>query len=538
MNADQRRSERRAAEPPVNKSVFIRVHPWLLVFVAAIVTTGCGLDQWWHNGFKVGPNYAPPAAPVAPAWVDAGDRRLITTQSFDCNWWAAFRDPTLDVLIDTGYRDNLDLKIAGTRILEARAERNVAVGNLFPQSQTAVADYAHAQVSRNLTLPLPRTVDIWATGLNASWELDFWGRYRRSVEAGNAEVDSSVEGYRDVLVMLLSEVATEYVQVRTFEQRLAFGRRNVEIQRGSLKLAEERFKRGVATELDERQARANLSQTESLLPALETGRRQASHRLAVLMGQPATDLARQFVPAGIPKAPAALAVGVPADLLRRRPDVRRAERELAAESARVGIAEADFYPRVTLNGFLGYAAKDLRDLIEPKSATGFIIPTVQWNILDYGRLVNNVRAEDARFRRAAFQYQQTVLTASQEVEDALAGFLQAQQQALHLRDDVLQLSRAVELSSDQFQGGLADFNRVFQTQTALVNAQDQLAVAEGEIDLNLIRAYRALGGGWECFFPGCPDVRRPACIKATLAALPTALAPPAAEEVTPRPEAK
>lgn len=536
MSADARRSVFWAATPRAQKIAFICVHLRLFFVVSAFtLSSGCGLDQWWHNGFKVGPNYSPPAAPVAPAWVDAPDHRLSTSTTFDCNWWTVFRDPTLDVLVDTAYRDNLDLKIAGTRILEARAERNVAVGNLFPQSQTALADYAHAQVSRNLTLPLPRTVDIWATGLNASWELDFWGRYRRSVEAGNAEVDASVEGYRDAIVLLLSEVATEYVQVRTFQQRLTYGRRNVEIQRGSLKLADERFKQGTATELDVRQARANLAQTQSLLPALEAGRRQASHRLAVLMGLPATDLAGQFAVAAIPKAPLEVSVGVPADLLRRRADVRRAERELAAESARVGVAEADFYPRVTLNGFLGYAAKDIRDLIEPKSATGFIIPTVQWNILDYGRLVNNVRAEDARFRRAAFQYQQTVLTASQEVEDALAGFLQAEQQAMHLEDDVQQLERAVELSTLQFEGGSADFNRVFQTQTALVNAKDQLAVAQGNIALNLTRAYRALGGGWECFLPGCRDVPRPACIQSQPALPPLS---PAPEEVSPRREPK
>jgi NodT family efflux transporter outer membrane factor (OMF) lipoprotein len=498
-------------------------HPMVAAFLlATLLACGCsGLDEWWHNGFKVGPNYATPAARVAPAWIDAGDRHLNSSPALDCGWWTAFGDPTLNGLIDAAYRENLDLKIAGTRILEARAQRNIAVGNLFPQSQSALADYAHAQVSKNLNVPIGKSLDVWATGFNASWEADFWGRFRRNVEANNAEVDASVQGYRDALVLLLSEVATDYVQLRTYQQRLAYGRRNVEIQRGSLRLADERFKKGTATELDVRQARANLAQTQSLLPPLEAGRRQASHRLSVLLGMPATDLAGLFPAAAIPKAPIEISVGVPADLLRRRPDILKAERELAAESARVGVAESDFYPRVTLNGFLGYTAKDLDELFEPKSFTGFILPTVQWPILNYGRIINGVRAQDARFQRAALQYQQTVLTASQEVEDALAGFLQTQQQANHLEDDVQQLSRAVELATDQFEGGLADFNRVFETQSSLVNAEDQLAVARGNIALNLIQAYKALGGGWEYFMQPIPQ---------TL--------PPTAEEVAPRAEDK
>jgi NodT family efflux transporter outer membrane factor (OMF) lipoprotein len=472
--------------------------------LATLFAGGCsGLQEWWHNGAKVGPNYAQPPAPVAPAWIEAGDPHLQNCPALDCGWWTAFGDPTLGNLINTAYRENLNLRIAGTRILEARAQRNIAAGNLFPQSQTAVVDYAHGQLSKNLSVPFGSKLDVWATGFNASWEPDFWGRFRRVIEASDATVDASIEGYRDALVLMLSEVATGYVQVRTYEQRLNYGRANVDIQTGSLRLAEERFRKGASSELDVRQARANLAQTESLLPGLEAGRRQASHRLAVLLGMPATDVASRFPPTGIPQPPAEISIGVPADLLRRRPDIGQAERQLAAESARVGVAQADFYPRVSLNGFLGYTAKDLNELYEPKSFTAIILPTVSWPILNYGRIVNGVRAEDARFQRAALEYQQTVLMAGQEVEDALTGFLQAQQQARRLEEEVEQLERAVGLATEQFVGGLTDFNRVYETQASLVNAKDQLALARGNIALNLIQAYKALGGGWECFAQSC-----------------------------------
>ncbi len=484
----------------------VRSNPFAVLTLAALLVAGCSnIDQWWHNGLvsKSWPAYKPlPGAPVAADWTAAAYPRIVTAPADDCAWWTVFHDPALNGLIETAYRQNLDLRIAGTRILEARAERNIAAGNLFPQSQNAVGGYAHGQVSRNLALPLPSTVNAWATGFNASWELDFWGRFRRLVEAGDATLDASVEGYHDALVLLLSEVANNYIELRTFETRLQFARRNVEIQRGSLGLAEERFKKGSATELDVSQARANLEQTEALVPPLEIGRRRASDRLCVLLGMPVSDLACTLPPAPIPQAPLELAVGIPADLLGRRPDIRRAERQVAAECARMGVAEADLYPQFGVSGFLGYAAGDLRQLFESKSFTAFILPSFEWKILNYGRVVNSIHSQDARYRRAALEYQQTVLNAGQEVEDALVGFVQTQQQARHLDASVRESGRAVELATDQFEGGLADFNRVFTTQTAMVNAQDQLAIARGNIALQLVAAYTALGGGWQFFCAG------------------------------------
>ncbi len=475
------------------------------LLVVLLAAAGCttSLRDWAHNGFKLGPNYAPPPAATAAQWIDAADNRVKCVPATDCDWWSVFNDPTLNDLIETAYQQNLDLKTAGTRILQARAQRAVAAGNLFPQSQDVMAAYAHAQVPGDILLPLPGSLDIWATGLNGSWELDFWGRYRRTVEAADAQVGVAVEDYHDALVMLLSEVATSYVQLRTYQERLEFAQQNVEIQKKSTQLAVDRFNAGTATELDVRQARSNLRQTESTISPLVIGARQASDQLCALLGLAPLDLAGQLQPAPIPKAPPEAAVGIPADLLRRRPDIRRAEREVADQCARIGVAESDLYPRFSINGFLGYAANDFSDLFASKSATGFVIPNLQWNVLNYGRLINNVRSQDAQYQQAVYQYQQKVLNAGRDVEDGLVSFLQSQQQALSLDQGVAETARAVELVNEQFQVGITDFNRVYNTESLLVTQQDSLAQAHGKIATSLIAVYRALGGGWQKFDPCC-----------------------------------
>ena len=471
-----------------------------MLLIAA--TSGCGLCNWFQNGLKVGPNYVRPSAAVAPEWIDAADGRIKNEPIQDCGWWQTFNDPTLNGLVEAAYRQNLDLRTAGTRILEARAQRNIAAGNLFPQSQTAMAATVQARVTQNLGLPIPNPVNLWANGFNASWELDFWGRYRRTVEAADADLAEATERYGETLVLLLSEVASNYVEMRTFEQRLGYAVQNVETQKGSLRIAESRFNNGTASELDVRQAGASLAQTESLIPPLVVGRRSAANQLCILLGMSPHDLANELPPNAIPCAPAKIAVGLPADLLRRRPDVRRAEREVASQSAQIGIAEAELYPRLALNGFIGYAADDLDNLFRPSSFTAVYFPTLQWNILNYGRIANRIRGQDARLQGAALQYQQTVLKAGAEVEDALVGFLQSQFQASSLERSVAESERFVQLVTIQFREGVTDFNRVFNAQSSLVTYQDQLATTRGNIALNLIQVYRSMGGGWVCFCEG------------------------------------
>jgi NodT family efflux transporter outer membrane factor (OMF) lipoprotein len=462
-------------------------------------TSGCAttLREWWHNGWKVGPNYRRPTAAVAPAWIDASDKHIDSSSIDDYAWWTALRDPTLDTLMGQAYRQNLDLRTAVARVLEARSQRGIAVANLFPQSQTAVATYAHAQLSQNLGLPLGDRLNLWATGFNASWELDFWGRYRRAIEASNADLDAAVEGYGNMVVTLLAEVATSYVQMRTFEQRLVFLEHNVEIQQGSYQLARNRFDAGTSNEVDVQQARSILLQTQSTIPTLRIGVRQAANQLSVLLGMPPTDLAAQLDRRPIPQTDATIAVGIPAELLSRRPDVRQAERQAASQSARIGVAAADMYPQFAINGFIGYTADDFTKLFQESSFTGVIFPTAQWNILNYGRIANAVRTQDARLQAAEWTYRQTVLQAAREVEDALVAFVQNTRRVQILEQSAQVADRSLKLITQQFDAGKSDFNRVYNAQAALVSAQDQLAQAEGDVAAALIAVYRSLGGGWQ-----------------------------------------
>lgn len=479
----------------------------VVAVLVVIAGSGCtGVRQWYRNGFKVGPNYHRPPAATSPAWIDSNDRRVEREQPID-DWWTQFGDPILDELIVTAARQNLDLQTAGTRILEARAQRNIAAGNLFPQTQNAMGAYVRGQtpgLSRALGMPT-NELNLLVTGFNASWEADFWGRYRRNIISRQATLDASVEAYRDALVILLADVATSYVQYRTFQQRIDYAQRNVEIQKGTLQLAETRFRVGTTTNLDVQQAKTSLAQTESTIPPLTVGLRQAANSLCVLMGMPVNDLSAMLQVRPIPHAPPEAAVGIPADLLRRRPDVRQAERNVAAQSEQIGIAQANLYPHIAINGFMGYTANDVKNLFQSASFTGLIFPTFQWSILNYGRIVNNVRGQDANLRGKVLTYQQTVLRAGREVEDNLVAFLQTQVQARRLQESVQAAQRAVDLVVEQYQGGVVDFNRVYNTQTTLVTQQDVLAQARGNIALNLIGVYRALGGGWQSFAgPGQP----------------------------------
>jgi NodT family efflux transporter outer membrane factor (OMF) lipoprotein len=474
--------------------------------LAVVLVPGCcwvpggRCRDWWCNGWKVGPNYSRPAAPVASTWIDYADPRVKSEEQQLSQWWTIFNDATLDALIQTAYQQNLTLRTAGARILAARAQLGIATGNLFPQSQSAFADYARVKLSQNVANP-PAIAwfSDWDAGLSASWELDFWGRYRRAIEAADAELDASVEDYDDVLVVLLSDVAANYVQYRTFEQRLTYARANVEIQQKSYQLATDKFEGGATTERDTHQARQVLEQTEALIPFLEIGKRQAANRLCVLLGMPPTDLEAMLgAGTGVPVTPADVVVGVPADLIRRRPDVRRAERQVAAQSARIGVAVSDLFPHFSLVGTIGVEAEQFGDLFRtPGSMIGEISPGVRWDILNYGRLVNNVRVQDARFQELAYAYQDRILNAGREVEDAMIVFLRSQEQAQHLSGSVDAAVRTVEITKEQYTQGEVDYTPVFLFESILTEQQDQLAVAQGDIALGLIAVYRALGGGWQ-----------------------------------------
>jgi NodT family efflux transporter outer membrane factor (OMF) lipoprotein len=399
--------------------------------------------------------------------------------------------------------------------------------------QEAFGGYSRNKVSSEIANAAPDLwFSNWEAGFNLAWELDFWGRFRRAIEASDAQLDASVDNYDDVLVILLADVATNYVQYRTFQERLFFARQNVEIQAKSLQLADDKHSAGATTERDVQQARQILEQTRALVPEFEIGMRRANNALCVLLGIPPQDLAHILGLDGtVPSTPPGVAAGIPADLVRRRPDVRRAEREVAAQSARIGVAESDFYPRFTLIGTLGLQSEHLGDLLDtPGSTVGTIAPGFRWDILNYGRILNNVRVHDARFQQLAYTYQETVLRAGREAEDAIVSYVKGQEQVASLTASVVAAQRTYEITFDQYRLGAVDFTPLFLFESTLTEQQDQLVAARGSVALGLIDLYRALGGGWQIRLTrGAGAGHRPDW------PVPIAVPHPAAEELPPAP---
>lgn len=451
------------------------------------------------SGCTLGPDYVTPEAPVADAWLEQGDERLSGAPADHAAWWKVFKDPVLDHLIETAYAQNLSLQEAGLRVLEFRARLGIAVGNQYPQMQQAQGGYARTQESQNVADPVPtRAFDEYAAGFDAEWEIDFWGRFRRGIESADASLLASVADYDSVLVALLAEVAATYVQVRAFEERLVLVRGNIADQEEGLRLTELQFSNGTVTELDVQQATSLLNQTRSLVPTLEIGLRQSKNLLAVLLGRPPGDIDSLLTPGpGIPIPPATVAVGIPADLVRRRPDVRAAERRAAARSAQIGIAETDLYPTFTITGSLGWQSDSSGNLFQRDSLAGSVGPGFSWNLFNYGRLENRVREADAAYQEAVVSYQNQVLEAAAEVENGIVGYLKSQEQAAFLGVSVAASQRSVDLSMLQYKEGIADYTRVLDSQESLLQLEEDQTVSRADVVLNLIAVYKALGGGWQ-----------------------------------------
>jgi NodT family efflux transporter outer membrane factor (OMF) lipoprotein len=455
----------------------------------------------------VGPDYTRPSAPVADAWLDikgaaSGDRRE------DAEWWTRFEDPVLNSLVSRALSQNLTLRQAGLRVIQARAQRGISVGEFFPQQQAVTAEVGANQLSANTPLGLgDRSFGNYSVGLEAAWELDFWGRFRRGIESTDAALDASVADYDAVLVLLAADVASTYVEIRSLQEQLGFTDANVKAQQDTLELTQVRFKAGAVSELDVTTARATLANTQSLVPELEDALHRTVMSMCVLLGRPPADLASELEGTrAVPTAPAEIALGVPADLLRRRPDVRRAERTAAALSAQIGVATAELYPAISIKGTTGFQTTSYQalghspsahNLFDANSFAGFIGLDVNWPILNYGRIENNIRVADAQFQQAIVAYQNTVLQAAADVETGLSSFLRNRERSELLEQSVQAAARTVELSLIQYRQGAADFLRVNQAQVDLVNRQNSLVIARAGIALGAIDTYRALGGGWE-----------------------------------------
>ena len=498
-----------AATTPDQRSKGSAAWRMAAILWAATLTCGCtSFQDYFHNGFKVGPNYERPPAPVAKNWIDADDVRVRSEADDISKWWTVFNDPALDSLICLAYQQNLTLREASFRVLQARGQLAISVGNLFPQTQTMNGNYTRSAISIETANSSffnsgKRWFQQWNYNFNVGWEIDFWGRLRRAVESNEATLDASVEDYDDVLVTLLGEIATNYIELRTLEQRIEYTKTNVELQRATLKIVEGGVNVKLLNELDLDQARSTLEQTEAEVPELEIAARLLNNQLCILLGIPPEELHAKIGSGLIPTAPIDVAVGIPADLLRRRPDIRRAERLAAAQSAQIGIAEAEFYPIISFDGNLGWSAQRIANLVTEPGISGTLGPAFNWNILNYGRILNNVRVQDARFQELVASYQNTVLAAQQDVENGLITFLRAQTRTKLQNQCVIDAEKAVKIALAQYTAGVIDLTRVTLLQQTLVQQQDTLAQAQGEIGLGLVQVFKALGGGWQIRLNGC-----------------------------------
>ncbi len=453
---------------------------------------------------KVGPDYVEPTTPLADRWTDQVTAEMADSTPAIEEWWEALNDTVLTELIRRAEIANKDLAIAVGRVKETRALRGIAKGGLLPD---IVLDGTYSRVMISENGPAGRfavqsggdvqPVNVWNTGLGLSWEIDLFGRIRRTIEAATANMEASIEDYRDVLVTVYAEVALNYVDVRSFQARIAFAEANAEGQRGSLLLTQNRYAAGLTSALDVAQAESNLRNTESQIPPLQVGLVAARNRLAVLLGeQPGSLIGTLADSMAIPTVDQDVTLGVPADLLRRRPDIRRAERELAAQTAIVGVATADLYPSFSLTGFIELEAIDFSDLFSGSSVGWGIIPGFSWPIFTAGKIRNRIKAEEARTEQALSFYEQTILLALEDVQTALVAYRQEQIRRDRLNDAVTATTRSVFLVRTQYIAGLTNFQNFLDAQRSLFDQQDQLASSQGQVVKNLIDLNRALGGGW------------------------------------------
>ena len=458
------------------------------------------------GGCMVGPDFQRPQTAVSTSWLETRDPRLSTASATYRDWWTVFNDPALDRLVEQAYRENLPLRTAGVRVLQARAQLGIAIGDFFPQTQQGIGSVQYVRTSdRGAIAAGFGGIDYWQSqvGLQASWELDFWGKFRRTIQSADASLLSSLADYDNTLVTLTADVANSYITIRTAEERIRIARDNVKTQEESLKIAEARFRYGTVTQLDVEQARTSLLNTQATIPPLETQLRQARDALSVLLGMPPSDLSNFLgTSSAIPVSPPQVIVGIPTDLLRRRPDIRSAELQAVAQSAQIGVAKADLFPAFSLTGNFVFLATNLgsfslSDMFRWGSRSVQVGPTVQWNIFNYGQITNNVRVQDAKLQALLLTYQNAVLSAQQDVEDNLVAFLRNQDRAQILAQSVTSAQTAVTLAIRQYREGVTDFTTVLTAQQSLLNQQDSLASTLGTISASLVGVYRALGGGWE-----------------------------------------
>jgi NodT family efflux transporter outer membrane factor (OMF) lipoprotein len=460
----------------------------------------------WAGGCAVGPNYQKPAVSAPAHWGEPLAGGETNHDASVADWWKNFHDPELDSLISRAAQSNLDLKIAQSRVREARAEYGIAVGNLLP-TVDASGSYARQRESQNQPLVgpgdhlppgIPFENNFYQSGFDASWEIDVFGGTRRAVESAKAQVAAAEFGQRDVLITLLGEVARNYVEARGYQRRLEIARDNIRAQEQSLAITQNRFTNGLTSDLDVQQAATLLATTRANVPTLETALQASIHRLGVLLGQPPEALQTELSSvAPIPTAPPAVPVGLPSELLLRRPDVAQAERQLAAATANIGVAKADLFPKFYLTGVAGFESVSASDWFDGGSRFWSAGPTVQWNIFDAGRIRANIKIQNARQEQALAKYEQTALSAFEDVENALVAYAKEQVRRRSLEDAVKSSQESLRLANQLYANGLSNFINVLDAERSLYQAQDALVQSERTVSTDLISLYKSLGGGWE-----------------------------------------
>lgn len=477
----------------------------------------------------VGPNYSTPHSKVEAAWVDSAGASGKSQSTADRLWWKSLHDPVLNHLVEIACENNPTLQSAGVKILKARAELAGSIGRLFPQQQgisggvsyyylppsgndssqfqpgtplgTALAQDLSNNNSRNGFQIGPNLFTDQML-FSSSWEIDFWGKYRRQIESDKASFLASVAAYDNALVSLIGDVANSYVNIRTTEAQIQVNQENVLVQKESLRIAQARFQAGQTSQLDPEQATTELAQTQAKIPGLENTLQQTKDTLAVQLGVPPNAVDALLKPGHLPSPPETITTGIPRDLLRRRPDVRQAGLEAASQSAKIGVQVAEMLPAFSLNGTFGYSSNNignnsLADIFNwesslVQSAASFTMP-----VFNYGRLINKVRVQDASFQEAVLNYQNTVLTAQKEVENGLSAFRYSKQSVSYLQTAVSSAKTSTRLSLDRYKAGQTDFTTVLTALEQQLNVENSLVGAQGDVMLGLVLTYRSLGGGWQ-----------------------------------------
>ena len=458
-------------------------------------------------GCSVGPNYKKPDTAVADVWNEAQQSGIDTRSAPLSHWWTEFNDSLLNTLVERAVQSNLDIRLAEARIRESRALRAVTAADAWPRLETA-GSYARSRSSENAfsssavgdssSFGGNGARDLFRAGFDSSWEVDVFGGVRRSIEAADANVAASVEERRNALVTLLGDVAKNYIDLRGFQRRLAVARSNLQAQQETLDLTKVRFEAGLSSDFEVAQAEGQVNTTAAQIPALESALKASVHRLDVLLGQQPgvlwTDVSHE---APIPALPPQAHVGMPAELLRRRPDIRRAERVLASTTAQVGVATADLFPRFSLNGAFGFQSISAGNLISAPSRFWSIGPTIFWPVFDAGRIRSNIEVRNAQQEQALTLYEKTILVAFEDVENSLVNYSKEQTRYRSLLDAVTANRRAVEMANELYTRGLVDFLNVLLSQRALYASESELALSETVLASDLVALYKALGGGWE-----------------------------------------